>query len=308
MKRYMNIAPEVRNALDNNQAVVALESTIISHGMPYPQNVETAREVEQIVRDNGAVPATIAILDGEIKVGLTNDELEKLGNSKNAVKVSRRDIPEVIAKNQIGATTVASTMIFARMAGIKFFVTGGIGGVHRGANETMDISADLEELSNTKVVVICSGAKSILDLPKTLEYLETKGVLVTGFQTDELPAFFTRKSGLKLTSTVNNLEEMAKITKVKFDLGLEGGIVLANPVPAEYEMEQSFIDSVIENAVIEADMQGIGGKESTPFLLSKVVEATEGESLKTNIALVKNNAKIGAQLANQFWELNNRSI
>lgn len=303
MKKYISVAPEVREALDANKAVVALESTIISHGMPYPQNVETARQVEQIVRDNGAVPATIAIMDGEIKVGLTDDQLEKLGNSKDAVKVSRRDMAEVIAKGQIGATTVASTMICARMAGIKFFVTGGIGGVHRGVESTWDISADLEELSQTGVVVICSGAKSILDLPKTLEYLETKGVPVTGYQTDEMPAFYTRQSGLKLTSRVDSVQEMAEIAKAKFDMELGGGYVVANPVPEAEQMDPDVINKAIEEAVAEADEKGIGGKESTPFLLSKIVEATDGESLNTNIALVKNNAKIGSQIAVAYHEL-----
>lgn len=301
MKEFLSIAPEVKQALENNKAVVALESTIISHGMPYPQNVETAREVEEIVRDNGAIPATIAIMDGKIKIGLTEEELESLGNSSDAVKVSRRDIPEVIAKKQIGATTVASTMICANLAGIKFFVTGGIGGVHRGVETSMDISADLEELSRTPVVVICSGAKSILDLPKTMEYLETKGVAVTGFQTDMLPAFFTRTSDVKLVSRVDSAQEMADIAKVKFDLDLGGGHVVANPVPEADEMDPKLIDRVILEAVAEAEEKGIGGKESTPFLLSKIVEATDGESLKTNIALVKNNAKVGAQIATSYY-------
>lgn len=297
MKQYLSITEEVQKALDENKPVVALESTIISHGMPYPQNVEMAKEVEQIVRDNGAVPATIAIIDGKIKIGLTDEELEIMANTEGVAKVSRRDMAQVVATKQLGATTVASTMICAEMAGIRFFVTGGIGGVHRGVEETMDISADLEELAQTDVVVICAGAKSILDLDKTMEYLETKGVPVIGYQTDELPAFFTRESGIKLNASSETVEEIADIAKVKYELGLEGGIVVANPIPEEDAMDKDYIDGVINDAVREAGEKGIHGKDSTPFLLSKVVESTEGKSLETNIKLVKNNAEIGTRIA-----------
>lgn len=297
MKQYLSITEEVQKALDENKPVVALESTIISHGMPYPQNVEMAKEVEQIVRDNGAVPATIAIIDGMIKIGLTDEELEIMANTEDVAKVSRRDMAQVVATKQLGATTVASTMICAEMAGIRFFVTGGIGGVHRGVEETMDISADLEELAQTDVVVICAGAKSILDLDKTMEYLETKGVPVIGYQTDELPAFFTRESGIKLNATSETVEEIADIARVKYELGLEGGIVVANPILEEDAMDKDYIDGVINDAVREAGEKGIHGKDSTPFLLSKVVESTEGKSLETNIRLVKNNAEVGTRIA-----------
>lgn len=297
MKQYLSITEEVQKALDENKPVVALESTIISHGMPYPQNVEMAKEVEQIVRDNGAVPATIAIIDGMIKIGLTDEELEIMANTEDVAKVSRRDMAQVVATKQLGATTVASTMICAEMAGIRFFVTGGIGGVHRGVEETMDISADLEELAQTDVVVICAGAKSILDLDKTMEYLETKGVPVIGYQTDELPAFFTRESGIKLNAVSETVEEIADIARVKYELGLEGGIVVANPILEEDAMDKDYIDGVINDAVREAGEKGIHGKDSTPFLLSKVVESTEGKSLETNIRLVKNNAEVGTRIA-----------
>lgn len=297
MKQFLSITEEVQKALAENKPVVALESTIISHGMPYPQNVEMAKEVEQIVRDNGAVPATIAIIDGMIKVGLSDEELEIMGNTEGIAKVSRRDMAQVIATKQLGATTVASTMICAEMAGVRFFVTGGIGGVHRGVEETMDISADLEELAQTNVVVICAGAKSILDLDKTMEYLETKGVPVIGYQTDELPAFFTRESGIALNASSDTTEEIASIAKAKYELELDGGIVVANPIPKEDAMDREYIDGIIGDAVKEAQEKGIHGKDSTPFLLSKVVESTEGKSLDTNIKLVKNNAKIGTQIA-----------
>lgn len=302
MKQYLSITEEVQKALDENKPVVALESTIISHGMPYPQNVEMAKEVEQIVRDNGAVPATIAIIDGMIKIGLTDEELEIMANTEDVAKVSRRDMAQVVATKQLGATTVASTMICAEMAGIRFFVTGGIGGVHRGVEETMDISADLEELAQTDVVVICAGAKSILDLDKTMEYLETKGVPVIGYQTDELPAFFTRESGIKLNATSETVEEIADIARVKYELGLEGGIVVANPILEEDAMDKDYIDGVINDAVREAGEKGIHGKDSTPFLLSKVVESTEGKSLETNIRLVKNNAEVGTRIAVSYYK------
>lgn len=300
MKEYIELSKEVKEAKENNKPIVALESTIISHGMPYPQNVQMAKKVEQIIRDNGAVPATIAIIDGKIKIGLEEDALELLANSDNVAKVSRRDLPEIIATKQIGATTVASTMICAELAEIDFFVTGGIGGVHRGAESTMDVSADLDELSKTNVAVICAGAKSILDLPKTMEYLETKGVPVIGYQTKELPAFFTRKSGVELNSSADTPEEIAKTWKVKRDLNLTGGLVVANPVPEEDELPKSYIDSIITEAVQEAEENGIHGKDSTPFLLSKIVEKSEGKSLVTNIKLVENNAVVGAKIAVAF--------
>lgn len=300
MKEYIELSKEVKEAKENNRPIVALESTIISHGMPYPQNVQMAKKVEQIIRDNGAVPATIAIIDGKIKIGLEEDALELLANSDNVAKVSRRDLPEIIATKQIGATTVASTMICAELAEIDFFVTGGIGGVHRGAESTMDVSADLDELSKTNVAVICAGAKSILDLPKTMEYLETKGVPVIGYQTKELPAFFTRKSGVELNSSADTPEEIAKTWKVKRDLNLTGGLVVANPVPEEDELPKSYIDSIITEAVQEAEENGIHGKDSTPFLLSKIVEKSEGKSLVTNIKLVENNAVVGAKIAVVF--------
>lgn len=304
MNEYIELATEIKDALAANKAVVALESTIISHGMPHPQNVETAREVEQIVRDNGGVPATIAIMDGKIKVGLNDEELEQMGSAEGVKKVSRRDLPEVVATGQLGATTVASTMVCAEMAGIRFFVTGGIGGVHRGFESTMDVSADLDELSQTDVVVICAGAKSILDLDKTMEYLETKGVPVVGYQTDELPAFFTRESGIELNSRAESTQAVADIATAKYGLGLHGGVVVANPILREDAMDKEYIDSVIAEAVQEAETHGIHGKDSTPFLLSKIVEATDGASLDTNIKLVKNNAAIGSQIAVDYHSKN----
>ncbi|MBO1198751.1 pseudouridine-5'-phosphate glycosidase [Staphylococcus simiae] len=300
LQQYIDYSQEVKQAKDNNQPIVALESTIISHGMPYPQNVEMANKVEQLIRDNGAVPATIAIIDGKIKIGLEKDQLETLATSDNVAKVSRRDLAEVIATNQIGATTVATTMICAELAGIQFFVTGGIGGVHKGAEHTMDISADLDELAKTEVTVICAGAKSILDLPKTMEYLETKGVPVIGYQTDELPAFFTRESGVKLISSAQSPEEIAKVHQTKHDLELGGGMVIANPIPHEHALSKDYIESIIDDAVEEAESKGIKGKDSTPFLLGKIVEKTEGKSLAANIKLVENNAILGAKIAVAF--------
>ncbi|MDE9799722.1 pseudouridine-5'-phosphate glycosidase [Staphylococcus delphini] len=303
LQQYIEYSEEVKQAKEEKRPIVALESTIISHGMPYPQNVEMANNVEQIIRDNGAVPATIAIMDGKIKIGLEKAQLETLDKSKDVAKVSRRDLAEIIATQKIGATTVATTMICAELAGIAFFVTGGIGGVHKGAEQTMDISADLDELAKTEVTVVCAGAKSILDLPKTMEYLETKGVPVVGFQTTELPAFFTRESGVKLNSTAESVEEIAKIHLVKQDLGLGGGIVVANPIPREHALAKEYIESIIDEAVAEADTQGIQGKDSTPFLLSKIVEKTEGKSLEANIKLVENNAILGAKIAVAFNQL-----
>ncbi|MFW0761142.1 pseudouridine-5'-phosphate glycosidase [Staphylococcus cohnii] len=303
MKQYIEFSTEVAQAKADKKPIVALESTIISHGMPYPQNVEMATTVENIIREYGAIPATIALIDGKIKIGLENDELELLAKSDNVAKVSRRDFAEVLATKQIGATTVASTMMSAELAEIQFFVTGGIGGVHRGVENTMDISADLEELGKTNVTVICAGAKSILDLPKTMEYLETKGVPVIGYQTDELPAFFTRQSGIKLNSSSENPDDIARICKIKNDLNIEGGVVIVNPVPKEDELPKSYIDGLIEEAVKEAETQGISGKDSTPFLLSKIVEKSEGKSLNTNIKLVENNAVLGAKIAVAFNKL-----
>lgn len=303
LEKYLDIKPEIKKALEEGKAVVALESTIISHGMPYPRNVETALNVEQIIRDNGAIPATIAIMDGKLKVGLSKDEIESLGKSSDAIKCSRRDIPFILAKKLDGATTVASTMLIASMAGIKVFATGGIGGVHRGAQETFDISADLQELAHTDVAVVCAGAKSILDIGLTLEYLETQGVPVVGFGTDELPAFYTSKSGFGVDYRIDTPEELAEALKTKWDLGIEGGVVVANPIPPEYEMDPAVIDSAISEAVREADLKGIKGKESTPFLLAKVKEITGGSSLDSNIQLVYNNAVLGAKIAVELSKL-----
>ncbi len=304
LERYLEINPEVKKALEEARPVVALESTIISHGMPYPRNVETALKVENIIRENGAIPATIAILNGKLKVGLTEDEVEYLGKAaEKVVKTSRRDIPFIIAKKADGATTVASTMIIAALAGIKVFATGGVGGVHRGAETSFDISADLQELAHTNVAVVCAGAKSILDIGLTLEYLETFGVPVIGFDTDEMPAFYTRKSGFGVDYNIDNTEELALAIKAKWDLGLEGGLVIANPIPEEYQMDYDLITKSIEEALVEAEEKGIKGKESTPFLLAKVKDITEGESLDANIQLVYNNAKLGAQLAVELSKL-----
>ena len=303
LEKYLDINPAVKEALAAGKAVVALESTIISHGMPYPKNVETALNVERIIKENGAVPATIAIIKGRLKVGLTADEIEYLGKSHGVIKASRRDVPFAVAKGLDGATTVASTMIIANLAGIKVFATGGIGGVHRGAQETFDISADLQELAQTNVAVICAGAKSILDIGLTLEYLETYGVPVIGFGTEELPAFYTSKSGFGVDYRVDTPLELASALKAKWDLGLKGGAVIANPIPQEYEMDPAVINAAIDSAIREADEKGIKGKESTPFLLAKVKELTEGASLDSNIQLVYNNAKVGAQIAVELSKL-----
>lgn len=303
MEQYIEFSQEVTTAKQQGKPIVALESTIISHGMPYPQNVKMAKTVEDIIRKEGAIPATIAIIDGKIKIGLEEDELELLASSSEVIKVSRRDLAETIATNRIGATTVASTMICAELAGIQFFVTGGIGGVHQGVEHTMDISADLEELAQTNVTVICSGAKSILDLPKTMEYLETKGVPVIGYQTTELPAFFTRESGIKLNSTAADVHSIANICHTKNTLKLSGGIVVANPVPTEHALDKDYINNIISQAVKQAEEQGVTGKDSTPFLLKYIVEQTNGKSLETNIKLVENNAFVGAQIAVAFNKL-----
>lgn len=298
LKKYLEISPEVQKALDEGRPVVALESTIISHGMPYPQNVETALNVEKIIRDNGAVPATTAIIGGKLRVGLSKDEIDYIGKKGLKVtKASRRDIPVLVARGEDGATPVAATMILANLAGVSVFATGGIGGVHRGAETTMDISADLEELASTPVMVICAGAKSILDLGLTLEYLETHGVSVLGYQTEELPAFFTRKSGFKVDYRMDTPKELAAAFKAKNDLGLRGGMVVANPIPEEYAMDADYISKSIAEAIDEANAKGIKGKDTTPFLLDKLEKITGGSSLKANIQLVYNNAKVATQIA-----------
>ena len=301
MNKYLDIAPEVQQALQEGKPVVALESTIISHGMPYPKNVETALMVEQCIRDNGAVPATIAIIGGRLKAGLSHEEIEHLGKAGRAVtKASRRDLPAIVARGIDGATTVTTTMIIAHMAGIQIFATGGIGGVHRGAETTMDISADLEELAQTPVMVVCAGAKSILDLGLTLEYLETKGVPVIGYGTEELPAFYTRKSGFSVDYRVDSPKQLADMFRAQRELNYKGGMLVTNPIPEEYSMDKEVIDAAIEQALKECKEQGIHGKETTPFLLAKVVELTGGDSLESNIQLVLNNAKIAALTAKEL--------
>ncbi len=296
-KDYLDVNPEVSRALDEGRPVVALESTIIAHGMPYPKNVETALAVEEVIRSNGAVPATIGILGGRIKIGLTKEEIEYMAHAENVLKVSRRDLPFVISKKMDGATTVAGTMIAAHMAGIKLFVTGGIGGVHRGAGESFDISADLEELKMTDVTVVCAGAKAILDIPATLEYLETAGVPVIAYGTDEIPAFYSRKSGEKANCRMDSPEEIRALISMKEALGLKGGILITCPIPEADEIPAEEINTVIDEAIKEAEEKGVKGKESTPFLLSRVKDLTEGRSLEANIKLVLNNADIGSKIA-----------
>ncbi|MGP4106369.1 pseudouridine-5'-phosphate glycosidase [Virgibacillus sp. L01] len=303
MKNYIVLSEEVRTAKEQGKPVVALESTIISHGMPYPQNVQTAREVEQIIRDHGAAPATIAIMDGKIKIGLSDEELENFGSSKDIAKTSRRDLPYLLATCKKGATTVAATMICAEAADIKTFVTGGIGGVHRGAETSMDISADLEELAKTNVAVICAGAKSILDLGLTMEYLETKGVPVMGYQTDVLPAFYTRTSPFPVNFRTDDADTVAATLKAKWDMNLTGGAVIANPIPEEYAIAEKDITAVIETALKEARENNIFGRDVTPFLLGEVKELTDGKSLDANIALVKHNAHVGAEIAVKLAEM-----
>ena len=304
MNRYLDIAPEVQEALANGKPVVALESTIISHGMPYPQNVETALQVEKIIRANGAVPATIAVIGGRMKAGLTAEEIDYLGKTGAGVaKASRRDLPVLVALGRDGATTVTTTMMIAHMAGISVFATGGIGGVHRGATETMDISADLEELSRTSVAVVCAGAKSILDIGLTLEYLETKGVPVIGYCTEDMPAFYTRESGFKVDYRLDTPGEIAAAIKAKLDLGIKGGMLITDPVPEDFSMDKAVIDHAIDEALNEAKQLGIHGKASTPFLLAKVKELTGGSSLKTNIALVYNNVTLAAQIAKELYRM-----
>ncbi|WAA08606.1 pseudouridine-5'-phosphate glycosidase [Fervidibacillus albus] len=296
-KQWIVYSEEVKQAKEQGQPIVALESTIISHGMPYPANVETALGVEEIIREHGAVPATIAIINGKIHIGLTKEEIEFLAKATDVEKASRRDLPYLLMKGKHGATTVAATMICAELAEIQIFATGGIGGVHRGAETTMDISADLEELANTNVAVVCAGAKSILDLGLTLEYLETKGVPVVGYETDVLPAFYTRTSPFSVDYRIDSSNELAKMIETKWALGLNGGVLVTNPIPEEHSMEESFITGIIEKALEEAEKENIHGKEVTPFLLSKVKDLTEGKSLESNIALVKNNAKLAAEIA-----------
>ncbi len=304
MNKYLSISSEVQEAIKSGKPVVALESTIISHGMPYPQNVETALRVEQTIRDNGAIPATIAIIGGKLKAGCTPEEIEYLGKKgQDVIKASRRDLPVLIARGEDGATTVTTTMIIAAMAGIKVFATGGIGGVHRGAETSMDISADLEELAQTPVMVICAGAKSILDLGLTLEYLETKGVPVIGYQTEELPAFYTRKSGYGVDYRIDSPEELAQAFKAKLDLGLHGGMLVTNPIPEEFSMDANVINKAIDEAIDEANKLGIHGKQTTPFLLAKVKDLTGGDSLAANIQLVLNNARLAARTATALSNL-----
>ncbi len=298
MNQYLDVNPEVKKALEEGRPVVALESTIISHGMPYPKNVETAMNVERIIREHGAVPATIAVIGGRLKAGLSPEEIEYLGKTGRGVaKASRRDLPVLVARKADGATTVTTTMMIAHMAGIRIFATGGIGGVHRGAETTMDISADLEELANTPVMVICAGAKSILDLGLTLEYLETKGVPVLGFGTEELPAFYTRKSGFSVDYRIDTPEELASVYKAQREMGLKTGMLVTNPIPEEFSMDKDVIDRAIDEAIREAKALGIHGKETTPFLLSKIKDLTGGDSLESNIRLVYNNAALAAETA-----------
>ncbi|MBQ2310301.1 MAG: pseudouridine-5'-phosphate glycosidase [Erysipelotrichales bacterium] len=297
LSKYVDITPEIKHALENHLPVVALESTILSHGMPYPENLAFAAEVEKVVRAEGAVPATCAILNGRVKVGVTPEELEVLCRADHIGKVSRRDFAIYIAEKKNGATTVATTMMIAAMAGIKVFATGGIGGVHRHGEVTMDISADLQELANTPVMVVCAGAKQILDIGRTLEYLETMGVPVIGNGTDDFPAFFCRKSGYKLDYAAKNEEEIAKIAYTKWDLGLKGGVLVGNPIPEEYGMDNVYMEGVIEEALKAADEKGVRGKDITPFLLAKVKELTGDASFNANVKLALNNAKAAAKIA-----------
>lgn len=296
----IKVSERVKEAIASGKPVVALESTIISHGMPYPRNVKTALEVERIIEEEGAIPATIGIIDGVPVVGMSHDEIEEFGKRKGIAKVSRRDLPVIMAEKKWGATTVATTMILANMAGIEVFVTGGIGGVHRHAQETFDISADMQELANTDVTVVCAGAKAILDLPLTLEYLETFGVPVLGYKTDELPAFYTRTSGLKVDQRVETPKEIADIIKMKRAMALKGGVLVTNPIPEEYSYDPKKINEAIEEALKDADRDGIKGKDTTPYLLAKITEITGGGSLDANIELVYNNAHLGAKIAKEL--------
>lgn len=304
MQELVHVSEEVRETSRKKGAIVALESTIISHGMPYPQNVETALRVEEQVRKNGAVPATVGIIDGKPTAGLTAEQIERLGSQGTQVaKVSRRDLPFIVSSGSDGATTVAATMIVASLAGIRIFATGGVGGVHRGAQKTFDISADLEELSKTDVAVVCAGVKSVLDIGLTLEYLETHGVPVVGYGTDEFPAFYTRNSGFQVEYRCNSASEVARALSAKWSLGLHGGMLVANPIPQEHSMDREVIGGMIERALEDAEIRGIHGKEITPFLLTRIVELTGGKSLESNIELALNNAALGAQVAVAFSEL-----
>jgi pseudouridine-5'-phosphate glycosidase len=304
MQNYISYSEEIQDAIHNNLPIVALESTIIAHGMPFPENAQTANLVEQTVRAHNAIPASIAILNGKLKVGLNEDEIAFLGEQgRNIPKISRRDLAIAIAQKGHGATTVASTMIISALADIKVFATGGIGGVHRGATTTMDVSADLQELAQTNVAVVSAGAKAILDLGLTLEYLETHGVPVLGYQIEEFPAFYTRKSGLKVDQSIDTPQEIAAIMQAKWDLGLNGGLLIANPIPEKFQMEYHNIQETIELAIKEAEEKGIKGKETTPFLLGKIKELSRGESLKANIQLVLNNARLGAAIANAYQKI-----
>ena len=302
IEKYLKLSDEVKKAIEENKPIVALESTIISHGMPYPKNYETAINCEKIIRENGCVPATIAIIKGKLCVGLTKEEIEYIAKEgKNVIKTSRRDIPVIVAKGLNGATTVAATMYIASLAGVKIFATGGIGGVHRGAEVTMDISADMEELAETNVCVVCAGAKAILDLEKTLEYLETKGVPVIGYQTDKLPAFYTRTSKYNVNYRMDSPKEIADMLKAKWDLNLEGGVLVTNPVPVENSLDETIMNNAIDKALAMMDELGIKGKETTPYLLKTIVDLTNGKSLESNIALVYNNCKLASLIAKEYY-------
>lgn len=304
LEKYLNISDEVKNALKNNLPIVALESTIISHGMPYPKNVETALNVEKIIRENGAISATIAIINGKLTVGCSHEEIDRLGRGGlNVTKVSRRDIPFILAKGLDGATTVAGTMYIASLAGIKVFATGGIGGVHRNAETTMDISADLDELQQTSVMVVCAGAKSILDIGLTLECLETRGVAVVGYKTEDMPAFYTQKSGYKVDYRLDSAKEIAEAFYAKNQVGLNGGMLVTNPIPDEYAMDSDYINQNIQIALEECDKLGIHGKQTTPYLLDKIQKLTSGKSLEANIQLVYNNARLATEIAKEYCKL-----
>jgi len=303
MKQYLDILPEIQRALDGNKPVVALESTILSHGMPYPENVAFAAEVEKVVRAEGAVPATTALITGRIKVGLTSTELEVMCRAENVAKVSRRDMATCLALGKNGATTVATTMICAAMAGVKVFATGGIGGVHRHGEVTMDVSADLQELKQTPVAVVCAGAKQILDIGRTLEYLETMGVPVLGNGTSDFPAFYCRKSGFGVDYAAKDEAEIASIIKTKWELGLQGGVLIGNPIPEEYALDFDFMEGVINEALAEADEKSVRGKDITPFLLAKIKEITKGVSFASNVQLAYNNARVAARIAKALCEL-----
>lgn len=303
MKRYLDVLPEIQHALDHNQPVVALESTILSHGMPYPENVGFAAEVEKVVRAEGAIPATTALIDGRIKVGLSPEELEVMCKADSIGKVSRRDMATYLAMKKNGATTVATTMICAAMAGVKVFATGGIGGVHRHGEVTMDVSADLQELKQTRVAVVCAGAKQILDIGRTLEYLETMGVPVLGNGTSDFPAFYCRKSGFGVDYAAKDEKEIAEIIKTKWELGLEGGVLIGNPIPEEYALDFDYMEGVINQALAEADQKGVHGKDITPFLLAKIKEITKGVSFASNVQLAYNNARVAARIAKELCRL-----